>query len=358
MKVVYFGSYDPSYARVRITIKALRGVGISVIECNNSNKNKILRLYFLSRDLFSVISDVDCIIVSAAGQSYVFVAKIFSIFFRKPLVFDAFISYFHVLVRDLKKFKPFSIYGIYFFCLDFLSCFFSDLVILDTSEHMHYFHEVFHIPFKKLCFIPVGSDNEIYYPRKMKQHEAIKIFCVSSFYPLHGMKYIVDAAYKLTLRNDATFTFIVIGDGPLKLETIDVAKKLKLKNIQFYDVVSPEKLAEIMADMDICLGQFGDTQQANLVVPTKIYDACAMKKPIITARGVAVLSVFSDKRDIIFCNFADSESIINALYLLKNDANLMSVISTNAFNIFTERFNIAAIGKRWSVILRNLISFV
>jgi len=355
MKVIYFGSYDPSYARVRITLKALRSAGISVIECNNLHKNKIARLYFLGRDLFSVISDADCIIVSAAGQSYVFLAKIFSILFKKPLVFDAFISFFHVFVRDLKKFKPFSIYGIYFFCLDFLSCFLSDLVILDTNEHMDYFSKIFHIPLKKLRFIPVGSDNEIYYPRRMERHEFINVFCVSSFYPLHGMKYIVDAAHKFSLHNDTTFRFVIVGDGPLKLETVSMAKNLKLENIRFYDIVSPEKLAEIMADMDICLGQFGNTEQANLVVPTKIYDACAMKKPIITARGIAVSSVFSDKKNIIFCNFANSESIINALYLLRNDDNLKSIISTNAFNVFAEKFNIVAIGKQWNVILRDFI---
>ena len=117
-KVVYFGGYDPEYTRSRVVIKALRRRGIDVAECVSRARPRLLRLILLSRAYVSACRGASVLIVSAGGQSYVPLAKLLALATRKPLVFDAFFSYYMVNVIDTKRLNSRSLKGLYFYYLD------------------------------------------------------------------------------------------------------------------------------------------------------------------------------------------------------------------------------------------------
>ena len=354
--VAYFGNYPPLYTRVRTTLKGLEKNNIQVIECRHDHPWLWLRLLILAFKYLRIARKVDVLMVAEGGQAHVPLAKILAKLTKKPLLFDAFLSYYHVKVIDTKVIKPNSLKGYYYYYLDKLSCALADLVLLDTDEHIKYFCRTFALPKLQFRTLPVGSDEEWFYPRQNDdgpQDKSFIIFLVTSFYPLHGVEYVVKAAKILESYPD--IQFIVVGNGSTRAEVQRLAGSLHLKNIKFRDGVPPYQLPYLMAGADICLGQFGHTEHTQLVVPAKVYDALAMAKPIITGRTRAVESSFIDRENIILCPVADPNALAHAILLLKNNPALRKKIAKNGYGLFKERFSLAKTGAQLKTILQELI---
>ena len=122
MRVCYFGTYStgPGYPRNRVIIKGLRKNGAEVVECHKelwknpaekveatksflSKLKVVCRIFFVYLYLiikFLSIRNIDLIIVGYTGHFDVFLAKVLNVFRRKPLVFDAFLSFYDTIVMD------------------------------------------------------------------------------------------------------------------------------------------------------------------------------------------------------------------------------------------------------------------
>jgi len=356
IKIAYFGSYNPLYTRVRTTLKGLRKNNIEVIECLSSSSFRLWRLISLFFKYLKIAGGVDVLMVSEAGQTYVPLAKILSVITNKPLLFDAFLSYYHVRVEDEKAVLKNSLKGKYFYYLDKLSCQMADLVILDTQEHIEYFCKTFNLLKGKFRWLPVGSDDELFYPRingKVQKKKYFLVFLVSSFYPLHGVEYVVEAAKLLEKNKD--IKFLIVGDGPTKKNIEKLVKTLNIKNIKLKESVLPPQLAELMSIADICLGQFGATSQSQMVIPAKVYDAIAMAKPVITGESNSIKKVFTDKENIILCPMANPKALAESIIALKENLRLRQKISANDYRLFCDNFSLSKIGEKLKNIIEELI---
>ena len=353
--IAYFGNYPPLYTRVRTTLKGLRKNNITIYECWSDYPWLLIRLMILAIKYLKVASKVNLLMVSEGGQAYVPLAKMLAWLTQKPLLFDAFLSYYHVKVIDTKAIKPNSIKSRYYFYLDKKSCGLADLVLLDTNEHINYFCKTFILPKSKFTALPVGSDDEWFYPmpnENSNKNKEFIIFLVASFYPLHGVEYVVRAAKILEKRPE--IKFILVGNGPMRKATEELARSLALKNIRFRDSIPPYQLPYLMKEADVCLGQFGGTEHTQLVVPAKVYDAMAMAKPIITGSTNAVRAVFKDRENIILCPVANPETLAEAILLLKENAILREKIAQNGYKLFQEKFTPAKTGAILASIINGL----
>ncbi|MBI2035468.1 MAG: glycosyltransferase family 4 protein [Candidatus Liptonbacteria bacterium] len=356
LTVAYFGNYDPLYTRVRTVIKGLRKNNVKVIECRSNHRNRLRRLAILAVNYFKIQGKIDAILVSEGGQSYVPLAKILSFLTRKPLIFDAFISYYHVKAIDTSDVRPDSIKGRFFYYRDKISCLLADKVLLDTKEHAEYFCKEFGLPRSKFEIVPVGSDEDFFYPEKSwarKKGGDFVVFLVSSYYPLHGVDYVVRAAKILEKYSD--IKFLIIGDGITKQKVLSLANDLNVKNIIFRGSVYPDVLPDFMASADVCLGQFGGTEQGHMVVPAKVYDALAMAKPVITGNGMAAKTMFKHQEHLLFCPFADAETIANTIVALKTDKELRDQLAANGHKFFKENFNLQKVGSMVRAIIEKQI---
>lgn len=329
--VAYFGSYDPLHPRPRLTIKGLQKNGVEVLECNDRNKNLAIRLKNIALSYWEIRNSTHMIFVCGAGQAYVPLAKFLGILTGKKVVLDAFISYYHVHVKDNKDAGRFSFKAAYFYALDFFGCLLADLVFLDTPEHAEYFQNKFFLSKRKLAVFPVGSDEDVYFPRPRILADKIKVFCISSYYPIHGMEYVIEAARILLPHGNIELW--LYGDGPRKREIQKSAENLK--NVHFGGRVDPIQLPKIMAEADICLGQFGETEQAGMVVPFKVWDAIAMGKPVITRRNTPLERLFSD-REIFYVEAGDPGSLFRAISSLAGDPELRARMAERAYRVYIE----------------------
>lgn len=351
MKVLYFGSYASDYPRNRILIKGLRENSVGVTECNDTSKIW-LRYPNLMR---KYKGDYDVMVVGYPGHISVPLAKILTRLFAKPLIFDAFISLYDTEVLDRKLVKEGSLKSKFYFHLDKLACMLSDVVLLDTKEHINYFHETFDVEKKKFRRIFIGADDSVFYPRKIeKENGTFTVAFHGTFIPLQGVQYIVKAAKLLEDHRDIRFE--ILGSGQTYAEIIELSRKLDVRNVIFKKPVTCEEVPNFMAKGDICLGIFGNTAKAKRVIPNKVFEVLAMEKPLITGDSPAIREAgIINQKNALLVEMANPKAIAEGILEIKKDEKLRNDIAKNGYKLFKENFTPKIIGAALKKVLEDVM---
>lgn len=331
MKICYFGDYDPGYARNRILIKGLKKNGIKVFECNNQFTGFFQKIKNLYSQHKRIGSDYDLIIVGYSPASR-FATPLAWLISEKILVWDAFYSLYDAWVNDKKLVSKNSPKAWYYWFLDWLNCILADKILLDTDEHIKYFQKIFRIKKEKFIKVLVGSDDEIFYSREKKKSDKFLVHFHGNYIPLQGTEYIIKAAK--ILENEEIVFRMIGGRGQERQRAIALTNELGVKNILFHDSVKYDDLPLCIAEADICLGIFGDTEKTQRVIPNKIYEGIAMGKPVITADTSAIKEIFENKKNILLCRTADPKDLAEKTLELKNDDEFRKKISNRGNELF------------------------
>lgn len=355
-KVCYFGLYDKTITRTRIIFKGLSAQGVEIVECQDdfpavdikiNNKAKYLLYHFLMVFIlsykylklcfkfWSASKGCSFVIVGYPFKYDVIIAWFLCSISNKTLLVDYYMSAYETNVIDRKQMPRRSVRAMKLYILDFLTIYFSDLLIVDTSAHAEYFKELFRLTFD-FMIVPIGAYSDIFQPRKGSKSKTLNILFWGNFIPLQGIEYIVNAA-KLLEKEKGIF-FKLIGDGQTLPNVKKLAADLNCNNLAFLGARSLGELPLEISNADICLGIFGDTVKAKVVVPNKAYEAIAMAKPLLTSDTPAIREVFTHKKDCYLCNVADAGSLADAIVYLKNHPELRKSIAEKGHELFKEKF--------------------
>jgi len=352
MKILFISGREPVYVRNAMILKGLQKNGVEIIDCTSSSATYLTRYFkVLSKFILRRNDDINAVFVGFFGQPLVPVIKRLT---SKPIIFDAFLSSYDTMCFDRKKFKPDSLAGSFFYWLDKYSCEQSDRIFLDTNAHIDYFLKTFGLPKEKFHRVFVGADDSLFYPREVRRDDRrFRVFYYSSFLPLHGTEYIVQAAGRLLDNRD--IEFLVVGKGPEHQKVRNLAQRMGAANIRFIDWLPYESLPLEIAKSDICLGgHFSDIEKAQRVIAGKTYQFIAMKKPVILGNGSGNRELFTHKENAFLVKMADADSLADAILELKDNESLREKIAEAGYKTFMEKCNTVAIGKELKSVIETL----
>jgi glycosyltransferase involved in cell wall biosynthesis len=340
MKICFFGIYDPAYARNRVLMSGLKAHGYEIVECRVDPRTTKGIAKF--RELFKAAininkREIDAVIVAFPGHSVVWLAYL--LFGRKRLIFDAFLSLYDSNVYDRKRYKPNSLKAYKDWFLDWHSTKLASRVLVDTNAHIEYFKKMFGVAADKLIRVLIGADQEVFYPHSRQNAGEFLIHFHGTFIPLQGLEYIIDAALQLP-GNDAIFQ--IVGDGQ---EGKMIRKKIAEHNADYIKMVGSVPVTEVpgyIAQADICLGIFGNTEKTQRVIPNKVYECLAMGKLVVTADTPAIREIFTEK-ELVLCPVADSKALAQTIRELKNNPDKVKKIAAAGYQFFTAKLNPRAI---------------
>jgi len=357
MRVCMFGTYEAGYDRNQVLMRGMREAGVEVIECHvplwETMRYKTsafkgpaqyvviaakLALAYLQLCFRYVLAPPhDIVLVGYLGHFDVFPARLLSWLRRKPLVFDAFVSLYDTSVEDREVFRRGSLSANLLRLVDRWSCKLSDLVLLDTSQHIEYFCKEFDLDPSKFQRVLVGADpayaaDEPVTPRE----DRFVVLHYSKFAPLHGMPYILDAANQL--RDDREIVFKIVGGGQTFADSKAYAERLGLENLELIPWLEPEQLRQAMREAHVCLGIFGDTPKARRVVPNKVYQCLAAGAAVVTGRSPASEELLVDGEHALLCEMASGQAIADAILDLKRSPALRRRLGENGARLFRERY--------------------
>lgn len=175
----------------------------------------------------------------------------------------------------------------------------------------------------KISVITNGSNNELFSIREKDEFLVQELNIGNKFVigyigthgMCHGLDFIVNALAKV---EDENIYFLFIGDGAMKQTIVDIAERLKLKNINFLDSIPKEDVPRYLSVCDVSLAPLKNEDNFKTVIPSKIFEAAAMGKPtLLGVKGQAKKVLEEDGAGICF-EPEDEEDFLLKLIKLRN----------------------------------------
>lgn len=376
MKVCWFGTYERDYPRNRIAIDGLKRHDVEVIECHVEvwGLTRIkLADYFRGRSLVRVvarylaalvrlawrhsrIADYDVMVVGFNGHLDVPLARWLSRRRGKPLIVDPLVSIYNTLVEDKGFVAAGSRAAALLAWIERRLYALADVVVADTDAHAAYFRDRFSVAEHKLVTVLTGADDRVFRPRTGPRAPGpLHVLYYGKYLPLHGVRTMLEASKRLA-GGAVRFTFV--GTGQFRDDVCavyGVREPSAIPHLRLIDWVPYEELPRLIAAADVCLGIFGGTRKADLVLPNKAYQAFAMGKALVTGASRAMRDELGESGCARFVPMRDADALADALRELARDASLRHQLGAAALREFQSRMGLSSIGAAWADLVYDVV---
>jgi glycosyltransferase involved in cell wall biosynthesis len=297
----------------------------------------------------------DVVIVGYLGQIDVVLARLLTLWPRRPVVLNALFSLHETVVDDRRLVARSSLTAAALRGLDRLACRCADLVVLDTDAHIAYFRSELGVPADRIRRVYVGSDRAPAPMSAALPGLPCRVLFVGTFIPLHGVETIIAAAERLRA-SEPLIAILMIGSGQGYDAAAEAVARLNLTNVDLIGRwVGGDELTGYLAEADVCLGIFGATAKAQRVIPSKVFDALAAGRPIVTADTPAARELLNHGEDAWLCPPADPDALADALRTLARDPALRARLAGGARRTFEARCSPDVIGRAVRAVLERLV---
>jgi len=360
--VAYFGTYDPVYTRNAVLIAGLRERGVEVTEIHAplpaldaagmataAGATRVaaavaaahLRLVLQHRHRL----EVDAVVVGYPGHFFVPFGRALAAVRRTCLVFDPLVSLADTFSGDRELVASRSPMGRAVDVVDRVAFSLPHLVLADTWAHAAFFGARFGLPRERLAVVPVGAPpapQATGAARQLTAGEPLVVFQYGKWSPLHGAETVLAAADRL---RDRPVRFVLAGEGQLSVPLRAEIEWRGLTNVEWLGTLGPADLRARTLAADVCLGIFGSSDKARRVVPTKVHEALACGRPVVTADTAAARELLEDGVDAILVSAADSDALAGALERL-SDERLRAAVGRAALATYRRALTPAAVAGR------------
>lgn len=206
----------------------------------------------------------------------------------------------------------------------------------------------------KLRTIPGGIDIDLF-PKKFNTNRAEKkykldgkkvVLFAGRLTPQKGVKYLVRAAKKISGE------VFIIGDGPDRKPLIELAKKMKIKNIHFLGYFGRKRTREFkefyyVADVFVAPSVW--QEPLGLV----ILEAMACQTPVVVTRKGGIPLAVKERVNGFFVRPRNANDIAEKVNRVLADRKLAKKLGENARKIVKEKFTWDKIAKKFEYIYQK-----
>jgi glycosyltransferase involved in cell wall biosynthesis len=269
---------------------------------------------------------------------------------RARLVFAPLVTLTETLVDDRRVYKSGGLKARLATRLDRRTLRKADLVLLDTEAHRTYVAERLD-PRCRTATLYIGAEPIFAQGPQVSRApgEPLRVLFYGQYVPLHGVGTIVEAAALLGRNSGIEFT--MIGTGPERAAATELAEARHCSHVRFEDWVPYEGLPERLRQCDVALGIFGATRKSRIVIPTKVYQAAASGRAIITGETPAIREVFTPGTHLLTVPRGDPGALAVALREMRDNPVRRHALGAAAARLLAEELDYAAQGARLRVVL-------
>ncbi len=120
----------------------------------------------------------------------------------------------------------------------------------------------------------------------------------------------------------AGYELLLLGDGTRRESLERLAAEIAPGRVRFRDAVAPAAAMEIMRASDALLVSLADIPALGRSIPVKLYDSCAIGRPVIVAAPGAVRALAERERLGISIDPGDPVALASAVRSLASDSAL------------------------------------
>lgn len=274
---------------------------------------------------------------------------------RPKCIVDAYISIWDSTFQDRRVGAPAGVASRTIKWIEQRALSAATLVLVDTGANRDYLVATFNLDPARVRSLPLAIDQELFQRHgeesDRRTRERIRVLFVGTLIPLHGIGTILDALRLLV--TDVRFEFRLIGDGQdgaLVEEFMRVAPSNVVTWVREWCPL--QRIADEIAEADICLGVFGGDAKAARVLPFKLYMYLAAGKAIVSQHPLSVPSGIPSP-PIEAVAAGDGIGLANALRGLAAEPERRGQMGRTARDYFDRWLSSAEVLKRWEAIARD-----
>ena len=180
---------------------------------------------------------------------------------------------------------------------------------------------------EKIVVIPNGVNRDMFYPRSrdekiissLRLRDTFVVVYIGTHGMAHGLDFIVSCLPEL---KESNIHFLFIGDGAEKKKVKEQAAILGLDNCTFLDMVPKEEVIRYMSIADAALVPLKRMDTFKTVLPSKIFEAAGMGKPILLGVNGHAREIIEKYDAGLFFEPENKKAFIEAVHLLCSDKQL------------------------------------
>ena len=180
---------------------------------------------------------------------------------------------------------------------------------------------------KKVHWLPNGVDTNYYKPNiktsnfrkqnNFKQEDIIFLYA-GIIGHAQGLELLLKAAQKT--KNDLNIKFVILGDGPVKEDLLDIKEELNLFNVFFFESVPKTEMPNIISETDVAFVPLKKLDLFLGAIPSKIFENLAMNKPVLLGVDGEAKELFINQGGAgWFYEPEDLEDLVNKIQQIKNN---------------------------------------
>jgi glycosyltransferase involved in cell wall biosynthesis len=203
-------------------------------------------------------------------------------------------------------------------------------------------------PEASLYWLPNGVDVDFYDPDKVKPtnfrekngftSQDVLFFYGGILGHAQGLEVIVHAANEL--KDQVNIQFIMQGSGPEKDKLVKLKEDFKLNNVHFLDPVSKLEMPGIVKAVDVALVPLKNLPLFQGAIPSKVFEALSMKKPLLLGVDGEARKHFIEKAEAgLFFEPENARELAKQAKILALDESKRLVMGDNARKYVELQFN-------------------
>jgi len=243
--------------------------------------------------------------------------------------------------NDLKKYGFIDnlISTIYINTLFRLTLSLTDRILIVNSDWKNVFFNTGHVLRnyqRKIEVVPNGIDLSLFSPKKKRvKNTLLFVSILSSTHKFKGLDYLLESISQVKSQIK-DIRLVVIGEGSLKNEYIELSKNLKIdKHVKFVGEKKQTELVDYYNKANILILPSVDIEGFGNV----LVEALACKTPVITTNIVGLVKDISNSRSGIIVEPKSSTQLSMAIIKLLGNQTLLEKMGDNGRKLVEEKYS-------------------
>jgi len=232
---------------------------------------------------------------------------------------------------------------------------FSDKIIAVTPGIKANIESAYQIPGEKITVVPNGANTFLFKPLEQDacrkglglDPEAHYVCFVGNLAPWQGVEYLVKAA-PLILSRYPDCRFLIVGDGVMKNELLNVSRELGIEDrFIFTGVVPYDCVPGYINASDVCAAPFILARNAKIgLSPLKLYEYMACGKPVVASAISGVADALEASKGGLSVPPENPEALAEAISKLLENQDLRADMGSKGLSYVTENYSWYSVAKQ------------
>lgn len=227
----------------------------------------------------------------------------------------------------------------------------ADKIIVITSKLKQVLHDDYHIPEDKIVVIQLGANINLFKPmdatkarRELNLNQGENYICAAgSLVRYQGHEHLIKSA-PLVLAECPNSRFLIVGDGPMREELIDLVEQLGCSDQFIFPGSVPYKQVPLYINAsDVCVAP--KRPLISGYSPQSFYEYLACGKPVIATRTHG-FELLEENNAGLLVNPENPQEFANAVIKLLQDESLRNQMGKNGRKYVVENHSWKIVAKR------------